>query len=463
MPPHPKRTKLSVNGASANATAAAAAAGVAADRVGIAEQPNSNAADGIIDGLLDDDSADNDPTINGMSNNMTATILGFLGYKDIMRSRICCRKFRDAARATIVSWAEYGTGSYSLSSYESHFLVKSVQKHKAMVVMTTALPNLQQISLSRIGTKHKYCDGKDPDEEEARCTANCTTHDIQVISTFSKLRSLTMYNAPLNGKYPVLFNFPLLQILEIKYCSYLKWDLNALAGLPSLKELNAVSNDSLTGNITSLSVLKDTLEMVYIRNCKIEGDFMDLAAFPRLKSLNLTKCSLMTGDMRKIGENDFPMLEELGLDADFIGAKYHQFLRISDVASVAEAIYRLKQRDPPLIRNLDFIYWSLSRDSPEWYDQNGENGHPPPPFSIDFVRAGSRDGWRWRALYTHNRVTNSCEINWLDPEPDRESNDYDVYIRELQSIQEDIFCYEGYHQPPTEEEYKRVCEEYYGI
>jgi hypothetical protein len=114
---------------------------------------------------------------------------------------------------------------------------------------------------------------------------------------------------------------------------------------------------------------------------------------------------------------------------------------------------------------LDCVYWSLSRDSPEWYDLNDENGHPPPPFTINFVRAGSRVGWRWKASGGggYNCISNSCEINWLDPEPDRESNDYDVYIRELQSIQEDVFCFKGYHQPPSQDEYKRLCEEYYDI
>eukprot|EP00984_Skeletonema_dohrnii_P019759 scaffold9511_cov182-Skeletonema_dohrnii-CCMP3373.AAC.16 len=433
--------------------------GVAADRDRIAEQPSSNADDGIIDSLLDDSA--NNPTIHGMSNSLTATILGFLGYKDIMRSRICCKKFRDAARSTIVPWAD--GESYDSIVMETQFRVDSVKKHKAMVAMSTALPNLQQIRLYDIGTKHKYCDGKDPDEGKAASTDDWTTHDIQTISKFTKLRSLTIFESPLNGRYPVLFKFPLLQKLEIKYCSYLKWDLNALTGLSSLKELTALDNNYLTGNIKSLSVLKDTLEKVYIRFCKIEGDFMDLAAFPRLKSLNLTKCSLMTGDMRKIGESDFPKLEELELGEVVIGTKYHQFQHISDVPSTAEAIYRLNRRDPPLIRNLVCIYWGLSRDSPDWYAKNGENGHPPPPFSIDFVRAGSRVGWRWKAIYAYNRVTNSCEINWLDPEPDRENSDCDVYIRELQSIQEDVFCFEGFHQPPNEEEYKRVCEEYYGI
>eukprot|EP00985_Skeletonema_marinoi_P000093 scaffold25_cov69-Skeletonema_marinoi.AAC.7 len=280
MPPLPKKTRRSVNGTCANDTAwaaAAAAAGVAADR--IVDQPNSNADDGIVDSLLDDNSADNDPTINGMSNNLTATILGFLGYKDIMRSRICCRKFRDAARTTIIPWAEYdGKNSYSLS-YESQFLVvKSVQKHKVMVAMSTALPNLQQISLYHIGTKHNFCDGKDPDEKKAASTADWTTHEFQMISKFTKLRSLTIFESPLNGRYPVLFKFPLLQKLEIKYCRSLKWDLNTLTGLPSLKELTAV-NASLKGSIKSLSVLKDTLEKVCIRNCEIEGDFMTSLPF----------------------------------------------------------------------------------------------------------------------------------------------------------------------------------------
>ncbi len=187
---------------------------------------------------------------------------------------------------------------------------------------------------------------------------------------------------------------------------------------------------------------------------------MDLADFPRLKSLDLGGCHLVTGDMREIGESDFASLEELELPTSVIGAKCHKFQRISDVPSVAEAIYRLKQRDPPLVKRLEYIDWRLSIDSPEWYSKNDERGHPPPPFLIDFVQAGSRVGWRWA---TCNRGTNSCEINWLDPEPDRESSGYEVYNRELESLQEDVFCFEGYHQPPSQDDYKRLCEEYYDI
>jgi hypothetical protein len=50
-------------------------------------------------------------------------------------------------------------------------------------------------------------------------------------------------------------------------------------------------------------------------------------------------------------------------------------------------------------------------------------------------------------------------VIWLDPEPDRERSDYQEYIRRLRQIDDDVYLYKGYHQPPTEEEYHRLCEE----
>ena len=474
MSPQPKKSKRIRPSTSANNAAAAMEMEIdAADRLRLllaapeTETETANAAAAeveVVDNFLNDD-----PNIQGLSNKLTATILGFLGYKDIMRSRICCRKIRDAARTTLVPWTDdcYHTGSYSYShSMETQIRIKSVQKYKAIVAMTSALPNLQHLKISGIyegRNEHKYCDGVDPDEEWAAKTAKRVAHDIQVVSNFRQLRHLVIESVQVNGKYPVFFNFPLLQKLEVNCCSYMKWDLKMLAGLPSLKELN-VSHTPLTGNIKSLLVLKNTLERVCVCYCfNIEGNFIDLADFPLLKYLNLPNYSLVTGDMRDICENDFPMLETLNLWKGVIGYKFHEFQRIADVPSVAEAIYRLKQMKKTFIPDLNMFSWSLSRDSPEWYASNGERGHPDPPFSIDFVQAGSRVGWRWKISRRYNRGTNSCEINWLGPEPDRESSDYEVYSRELQSLQEDIFCFEGYHQPPSQDEYKRLCEEYYGI
>ena len=50
-------------------------------------------------------------------------------------------------------------------------------------------------------------------------------------------------------------------------------------------------------------------------------------------------------------------------------------------------------------------------------------------------------------------------MNWLDPEPDRESSDYWQYIEELQKIENEVRFYRGFHQPPTEQEYHRLLEE----
>ena len=47
-------------------------------------------------------------------------------------------------------------------------------------------------------------------------------------------------------------------------------------------------------------------------------------------------------------------------------------------------------------------------------------------------------------------------MNWLDPEPDRQSSDYDEYIEELQEINSQVYFYRGFNQQPTEEEYNRL-------
>ena len=54
------------------------------------------------------------------------------------------------------------------------------------------------------------------------------------------------------------------------------------------------------------------------------------------------------------------------------------------------------------------------------------------------VRAGSAVTLECR------RGTPSCEINWLDPEPSRESDDYEAYMEELQRIPRRSDFYRGY-------------------
>ena len=402
---------------------------------------------------------------NKLSCNQTAVILGFLDYKTIMISRRVSRKFCDAAKITIVPM--YRGDDYLYSNLTLR--VNSVKTYNCMRAMTRAIPNLLQITFFDIGyetgTYHKYKDGEDPDEARARWTTTYISHDIGIISSFRKLRILVL-GGGLNGKYPALFNFPLLQVLEIS-SSHLKWDLDMLVGLPSLRELECRNGDKLSGNMKSLSVLKRTLKSIKFDHCNnIEGKFTDLADSPRLESLELKYCSNLTGDIRKLGSSDFPKLNKLELSKGVIGGRNYQFQRVSDVPSVVDAVYRLSRRDLslfPEINNYNNLNWKLSRDSPDWYDAVGQQRIPPPPHKVCFVRVGTRLGWRWTSPFRYGCATNSCEIQWLDPEPGRESSGYEDYIRELESIQEDVFCFEGYDQPPTAEEYNQLCEEYYSI
>ncbi len=97
----------------------------------------------------------------------------------------------------------------------------------------------------------------------------------------------------------------------------------------------------------------------------------------------------------------------------------------------------------------------LSRDSPDWYDPVDEGHDETPPFYIRFIEAGSRIGYRWET-----NLDSSCEVNWLDPEPDIESSDYEEYTEALRKIEDQVTMYRGFHEPPTEEEYNRLYEEY---
>jgi hypothetical protein len=328
-----------------------------------------------------------------------------------------------------------------------------------MRAMTTALPNLQKIELRYLKEGHKYTDGEDPDEEWAARTANRTAHDIDIISNFRKLRILELYEAPLNGRYPVLFNFPLLQKLTFwngdnlewdleHYNYYLQWDREMLAGMPMLKELECHHNKCLTGNISSLRVLKDTLEKVIINDCyRVEGNFMDLADFPHLKELNLDETAV-GGDIRDIRDIDFSKLEKLTLPKTVYGGRGYEFQRISDGPDVIRTLYLFKQHRPTIL--MKDWYAKLSKESPDWYNDIYED-YDTPPFCIRFVEAGSRVGYQWRTY-----CDEPCEVNWLDPEPAKGSSDYNKYIQDLQELERKVYRFRGLYQPPTEEEYNEL-------
>eukprot|EP00984_Skeletonema_dohrnii_P025875 scaffold15094_cov223-Skeletonema_dohrnii-CCMP3373.AAC.5 len=411
-------------------------------------------SDDTVEETAEELSAEANDTVEQLSADAVAIIFGYLPHQDIMRVRRVCTTWRDAAKKTIVP--------------PSDFEVDSVRSYNAMRVMATALPNFQQLKISYLGRGNKYSDGEDLVERMAEATSNYTTHDINIISNFRKLRVLEIHEARLlNGRYPSLYNFPNLQRLVITSCHNLKWDLDMLASFPLLKELKMRVNRHLTGNLRSVRVLKGTLENMTICNCRgITGNFLNLADFPRLKELDL-EYNQVAGDIRDIGEHDFPALESLALPRTVHGGIGYKFQRISDVPDFMHTIYLLLQRPPKLFEKDQFeknklskaFYWDLSEDSPDWYDR--EIGRPLPPFELQIIQAGSRLGWCWCSYddWTPPRgKRHSCEINWLDPEPSSESDKYAAYMDDLQRVEQSIDFYRGYFQPPNMLEYHRLCE-----
>eukprot|EP00984_Skeletonema_dohrnii_P037471 scaffold39563_cov205-Skeletonema_dohrnii-CCMP3373.AAC.2 len=227
-----------------------------------------------------------------------------------------------------------------------------------------------------------------------------------------------------------------------------------LAGLPSLKELYCHDNPFLTGNLNSLRVLKDTLAIVHISfSHHVQGNFMDLADFPGLRTLNLRETSVI-GDIRDIGEGDFPSLESLTLPKGVYGGTGYEFQHISDGPDIAMAVNSIKKQRPSLL--IESWHASLSEDSPDWYGLDDEfDGYygddraafPSPPLHVRLVTAGSRVGYRWETIDGDH----PCKVNWLDPEPHRESSDYEKYIRELRVIERQVRVFRGFQQPPAKE------------
>ena len=70
---------------------------------------------------------------------------------------------------------------------------------------------------------------------------------------------------------------------------------------------------------------------------------MDLADFPRLNELDL-KSTSVTGDIRQIGEDDFPSLATFLLPSTVIGGIDYEFQRISDVPDFMRSIHSLLRR-----------------------------------------------------------------------------------------------------------------------
>ena len=101
-------------------------------------------------------SAANDPVMpsfDDLGTDELAHIFGFLPREDILRARLN-KKMREAAKKTLVP-TDFKVGSVS-----TDFEVQDVRSYNVMKVMTTALPNMQRLSISNLNAGHKYSDGE---------------------------------------------------------------------------------------------------------------------------------------------------------------------------------------------------------------------------------------------------------------------------------------------------------------
>ena len=129
-----------------------------------------------------------------------------------------------------------------------------------------------------------------------------------ILGKFRSLAHLHASRLRLVGSFPVLFDFPRLQTLDLACNSRLVWDLEDLAGLPNLERLNSASNVALTGNLRSLRHLRHKLVKADLFGClKVEGEFAELYDFVHLEHIDLT-LTLVTGDIRTIKKGDLPSM-----------------------------------------------------------------------------------------------------------------------------------------------------------
>jgi hypothetical protein len=338
---------------------------------------------------------------------------------------------------------------------QPEFFIQTRAHGKALSWICDALPMLQCVhcdfSLRRTPTEFfQVCRGQfsNPNPnmdffgDEARVS-------IRPIAKFQQLRILSLRRMGLHGQYPFLFNFPELRTLDVSGIAGLRWDLTMLKGLPKLEKLACMYNHSLTGDLKSLRVIMNSLSEICLFGCeRVGGSLMTLADFPKLQKIDLM-VTKVTGDIREIGPNDFSSIQEMELCDTIHGGG--ELMKIEDAPEIMLARSNLKKRHPSLFQDKQLF---LSHLSPQYYDYYTGHRSRDPPLRVEFVKAGSRLGWRW----TNCEKGGSCETQWLDPEPNSTDEGYEKYLQELKHTK-NVDIYRGFKRPPNEEEHMRRCAE----
>lgn len=381
--------------------------------------------------MMDNTSDNSDNKENGdeeckLGADEISLILAFLSWKEILKARVS-KKWQEAAKLTTVPDTKHCFFGGQL--YHGVY-ISGNQGANALGWLSVALPRLDGLAF--------------------RGTVSLPPDVSMVQQLFPELRHLTLSGTTLSGSHPSIFQFRNLISLDVRRNNEMEWDLESLSGLPNLQKLQANSNLSMTGNLQSLRVLKNTLVSLSVEMCpNVTGNLMVLADFPYLQRIGI-RCTNITGDIREIGSNDFVSISELFLGDGIYGNV--SFDHIDDVPGIMKAKYNLMKR-PTIFGEHDFddeMY--LSEDSLQFY--HAPEGMPPnPPFWVKFVYAGRRSGWK----FTNCTTGGDCETEWFEPAPLVTDEGYDKYVKESIRVNKNVTLFRGFTEPPTHEEYLGLC------
>jgi hypothetical protein len=382
-----------------------------------------------------------------------SNVFAFLNWKDILRCRVC-RTWRQAVKVTDVP------ESISNMFPTPDLYVNNEEFAKALGWIGIEIPRVPSMNIRfNVYTTKPFeiADGEDP---EPTLVSSAVNHsgpvDLMPIVNFRHLKHLSINGASFNGSYPYLFDFPELRSLELVNVGRLVWDLDMIQGLPKLEQLIAVRNTHLTGRLSSIRVVRNSLKKLNLASCfKVGGDLMNLRDFPLLEEISLNECNRIGGDIRDVQVGDFQSVESFGKLPDSIfGGSY--LPSIADAAQIMGSWYILKKRNPSImsVSGNGLCRFSLSMLSTERYINDVHHTRYMPT-CVEFVSAGSRLGWRW----TNAVRGGSCEVIWMDPAPDPSDERHDVYLQELNKINQDVVFYKGFFAPPSQEEHLRRNQE----
>ena len=352
-----------------------------------------------------------------------ARILSSLPWAEVMKCRVVCLEWRDAVLSTPVQELVVDTRGIAC----------------ALPSLATAIPCLQKLKFESGSPDDKF-----HVDDEMFCLAR----------GFQRLTSLVMSRTALRTcSPPRILHLHNLETLDLALATSHAWDLANLSAIRRLKHLLCSGNTKLTGDLSSLKTLSETLVQLDISSClRMTGDLHTLALFLRLESLKVHG-TRVTGDVRKIASTDFPCLKVIQLGEHVYGGR--TINRIVDAPEIMEAWCGFETRNAGIFQSNVGLGFGLAPGAQEQYRPQGGYVYAKlsPPFRVEVVWCGPRCGWRWTTKHQEGQ----CEMNWYNGAPRPDDDGYDEYVRDLaMAINGPNSVYRGLLVPPSPEEYSRM-------